>query len=140
MDLALAIYDCTDLFPRYEQYGLTAQIRRAVVSIPSNIAEGQGRAQPGEFLNSLSVARGSLQELDIPVTLHAPRPAFNAQRFGVGLALPPSTTKRHSPPGCFFQIVRYLPNRWTTDPLAPRPVKTDSPIVRPRSPDSAASA
>ena len=64
MDLAVAVYDCTDLFPRYEQYGLTAQIRRAVVSIPSNIAEGQGRAQPGEFLNSLSVARGSLQELE----------------------------------------------------------------------------
>ena len=64
MDLAVAVYDCTDSFPKHEQYGLTAQIRKAAVSVPSNIAEGQGRAQPGEFLNSLSVARGSLQELE----------------------------------------------------------------------------
>ena len=64
MNLAVAAYKWTESFPRTEQYGLTSQLRRAAVSIPCNIAEGQGRAQPGEFLNQLSVARGSLQELE----------------------------------------------------------------------------
>jgi four helix bundle protein len=56
MDLAVAAYRWTAGFPRAEQFGVTSQIRRAAVSIPCNIAEGQGRAQPGEFLNQLSVA------------------------------------------------------------------------------------
>ena len=64
MDLALASYDRTDSFPVTERYGLTSQIRRAAVSIAANIAEGQGRAHTGEFLNHPSIARGSLQELE----------------------------------------------------------------------------
>ena len=63
MDLALASYDCTDTFPDNERFGLTSQIRRSAVSIPSNIAEGEGRAHRAECLNFLSIARGSLQEL-----------------------------------------------------------------------------
>jgi four helix bundle protein len=50
--------------PREEQYGLTAQIRRAGVSVPANIAEGQGRRTNGEFLNQLSIAHGSVRELE----------------------------------------------------------------------------
>jgi four helix bundle protein len=64
MDLALAAYALTDSFPVAERYGLTSQIRKAAVSIAANVAEGQGRAHTGEFLNHLSIARGSLQELE----------------------------------------------------------------------------
>ena len=63
MQLTVAIYRLTQGFPREEIYGLSSQIRRAAVSIPSNIAEGQGRLSMGEFKQFLSVARGSNQEL-----------------------------------------------------------------------------
>ncbi len=59
MQLTLAVYRLTQGIPREEQYGLTNQIRRAVVSIPSNIAEGQGRSSAGEFRQFLGIARGS---------------------------------------------------------------------------------
>jgi four helix bundle protein len=59
MQLTVAVYKLTQGFPREELYGLTSQIRRSVVSIPSNIAEGQGRSSPGEFRQFLSIARGS---------------------------------------------------------------------------------
>lgn len=63
VDLVVECYRVTKTFPREEVYGLTAQIRRAVVSIPSNIAEGQGRGSTGEFRQFLGHARGSLFEL-----------------------------------------------------------------------------
>jgi four helix bundle protein len=63
MQLAVAIYRLTKDFPREELYGLTSQIRRAAVSIPSNIAEGQGRQSTGEFKNFIGIARGSNFEL-----------------------------------------------------------------------------
>ena len=64
MDLVVAVYRATDTFPKTEAYGLTSQIRRAVTSIPANIAEGQGRRLPKEFVHFLANARGSLWELD----------------------------------------------------------------------------
>jgi len=60
IDLAEAIYRKSDSFPKHEIYGLTAQLRRAATSIPSNIAEGQGRRSTKEFLNFLGIAYGSL--------------------------------------------------------------------------------
>jgi four helix bundle protein len=63
MQLAVAVYRLTDAFPREERYGLTSQIRRSAVSIPSNIAEGQGRTNLGEFRQFLGIARGSNCEL-----------------------------------------------------------------------------
>ena len=59
MELTVAVYRLTQDFPREEQYGLTSQIRRSAVSIPSNIAEGQGRLGSGEFRQFLGIARGS---------------------------------------------------------------------------------
>ncbi len=57
------IYRVTREFPKEETYGLTSQIRRSAVSVPSNIAEGQGRLSTGEFRQFLGVARGSNCEL-----------------------------------------------------------------------------
>ena len=64
MDLVVSVYRATETFPKAETYGLTSQIRRAVTSIPANIAEGQGRRLTKEFVYFLANARGSLWELD----------------------------------------------------------------------------
>jgi len=69
MTLAERCYELTATFPREETYGLTAQIRRAVVSIPANIAEGYGRNQTGSFLNFLRIAQGSVRELETHLLL-----------------------------------------------------------------------
>ncbi len=64
MDLVESIYQVTKKFPKEELYGLTNQIRRAAVSIPSNIAEGQARQSTKEFLYFLSIAQGSRAEVE----------------------------------------------------------------------------
>lgn len=64
MELVNAVYDVTDGFPKREVYSLTDQIRRAAVSIPSNIAEGQAHFSNREFLHFLGHSRGSLAELE----------------------------------------------------------------------------
>src|SRR5262245_54229530 len=69
MDLAEKCYQVTKGFPKEELFGMTSQIRRAAASIPANIAEGQGREHTKEFLHHLSVARGSLMELETHLML-----------------------------------------------------------------------
>jgi four helix bundle protein len=63
MELTVVVYKFTQGFPREELFGLSAQLRRSAVSIPSNIAEGQGRLNTREFRQFLSIARGSNCEL-----------------------------------------------------------------------------
>lgn len=74
MELAEEVYLLCKHFPKDEQYAFTNQLHRAVVSIPSNIAEGKGRTSKAEFLHYLSVANGSLAEVDTQLLL--------AVRFG----------------------------------------------------------
>jgi len=68
-DLALAIYRETSHFPLEEKYGITSQLRRAGVSVPSNIAEGQGRISSGEFRHHLYIAQGSLKGIETQVLI-----------------------------------------------------------------------
>ncbi len=69
MDLVETIYQSTHSFPSDEIYGLTAQIKRAAVSIPSNIAEGAGRKGNKEFIQFLYIALGSLAEVETQILL-----------------------------------------------------------------------
>ena len=69
MDLVTAVYKASARFPKEETYGLTAQLRRAVVSVPSNIAEGQGRRGAHEFSRYLNIAHGSLREAETQIMI-----------------------------------------------------------------------
>jgi len=69
VDLALVVYRATAQFPKHELYGLTSQMRRAAVSVSSNIAEGKGHNSDGDFSRFLFHARGSLLELQTQIAI-----------------------------------------------------------------------
>jgi len=69
MDLIEKVYRASRRFPEEERYGLTAQMRRAAVSIPSNTAEGHGRRSLRDFLRFLAIARGSTKELETQILI-----------------------------------------------------------------------
>ena len=84
MELAEQCYGVTRAYPNEERFGLVSQIRRAAVSVPANIAEGQGRFHTKEFLNHLSMARGSLLEVETLLLL-SERVGFLNQELLAGL-------------------------------------------------------
>lgn len=106
--LTKSVYELTHAFPREEAYGLTAQLRRAAVSVPSNIAEGQAKCTTADFIRFLSHAEGSLAEIDtqlvLAVELGFASPTVVSQAAGlVGecqrmlKAMRASLATRHSP-------------------------------------------
>jgi len=81
--LAVELYRDTAGFPDSERFGLTAQIRRAAVSVPANIAEGAARASKREFFRFLSIARGSATELALLLDIASETGTLNADRHRV---------------------------------------------------------
>ena len=71
MDIVVAVYRLSGQFPKSELYGLTSQLRRAAVSVPSNIAEGHTRATTKEYLNAVSTAQASLAEVETQLEIAA---------------------------------------------------------------------
>ena len=69
MKFTADVYRATRNFPKWELYGLVSQLRRAAISVPSNVAEGQGRRSTGEFKHFLGIARGSLLETETQILL-----------------------------------------------------------------------
>ena len=69
MLLAMEIYKLTEMLPREERFGLSDQLRRACVSVPSNIAEGYGRESKNEYVRFLKISRGSLYEIETQLYL-----------------------------------------------------------------------
>lgn len=79
MDLVATIYDATQSFPSHEQFGLTSQLRRAAVSVPSNIAEGKAHYSNRDFVKFLRHARGSLAEIETQVLIAQQRKYLNTE-------------------------------------------------------------
>lgn len=69
MDLVEQCYRLSERFPRSEEFGLRAQLRRSSISVPSNLAEGHGRSTTGDFVRHVSIAHGSLMELETQILI-----------------------------------------------------------------------
>ena len=96
-------YRLTSAFPREELYGLTSQMRRAAVSVPSNIAEGAARQSEREFLQFLIIARGSLSELETQVLI--------AEKLGYVTSIEPIMQRINKVYGLLGGLIRALKQR-----------------------------
>jgi len=81
MELVTTVYDATDGFPSHEQFGLVSQLRRAAVSVPSNIAEGKAHYSNRDFVRFLRHARGSLAEIETQVLIAQQRRYLSEASF-----------------------------------------------------------
>lgn len=79
--LALDVYSITKLFPESEKFGLVSQLRRACVSVPSNIAEGYGRGATNDYIRFLRTARGSVYEVDTQLLIASRLGYLSAEKF-----------------------------------------------------------
>jgi four helix bundle protein len=93
MELAEQVYLLTDSFPKSETYGMTSQIRRSAISIPSNLAEGHGRTSSKEFLHFIAIAYGSICELETQILLSHRLKYINVNDSETVLALLIETSK-----------------------------------------------
>jgi four helix bundle protein len=105
MEMTVAVYRLTQGFPREELFGLSSQLRRSAVSIPSNIAEGQGRLNTGEFRQFLGIARGSNCELQTQLEI--------ARSLGLGdrTALDQAEALSHKIGKMLFKLLTTLKSR-----------------------------
>src|SRR5216117_3472431 len=87
MDLTDFAYEVTKSFPKDERFALTSQMQRCAVSVPSNIAEGHGREHLGEYLHHLSIANGSLMELETQFVIASRRQYIDQAALGQELNL-----------------------------------------------------
>lgn len=93
MDLTSTIYTLTRLFPKDELFGITSQIRRAAVSIPSNIAEGRQRGGKREYARFLRIALGSVSEVETQILIAERLGLATKEQFAGALALALEITK-----------------------------------------------
>jgi len=123
MQLAIETYTVTQTFPRHELYGLTSQLRRAAVSIPSNIAEGRGRATKRDFCHFAIQARGSLFELQTQITI------ADALHYATSSDLARLTRHSEAVVRLLNGLIRHLAN--SSEPFSPTP-HTQLPTPMPR--------
>ena len=87
MDLTEEVYSLVKLLPKEETYGLSDQLRRAIVSVPSNIAEGEGRCGDKEFIKYLTISRGSLLEVETQLIICNRIGLLKEEKISVALSL-----------------------------------------------------
>jgi len=93
MQLVVQVYKATKNFPKHEQYGLISQMRRSVISIPSNIAEGHGRNSDKEIVRFLDIARGSIYELDTQIEISKQLSYLKPKDFNIIFSLLDETSR-----------------------------------------------